>query len=72
MLKLARLQKKGCVGCKKCEKVCTKDAIKVVDNLAVIDYTKCSDCEDFGICARECTMGCISILDLCGLQSVKK
>ncbi len=64
--------KKGCIGCKKCEKVCTKDAIKVEDNLAVIDYTKCNDCEDFGICARECTMGCISILDLCGLHSVKK
>ena len=53
--------KNGCIGCKKCEKVCSTDAIKVQDNLAVIDYSKCPECEDFGICARECTTGCIRI-----------
>ena len=53
--------KNGCIGCKKCEKVCSTGAIKVQDNLAVIDYSKCPECEDFGVCARECTTGCIRI-----------
>lgn len=58
--------KSGCIGCRKCEKVCPLGAIKVVDNLAVIDYTKCPGCSDFGVCARECTVGCINISDLTG------
>lgn len=58
--------KSGCIGCKKCEKVCPSGAIKVVNNLAQIDYSKCPDCEDFGICARECTTGCIIISDFKG------
>ena len=58
--------KSGCIGCKKCEKVCPSGAIKVVNNLAQIDYSKCPDCEDFGICARECTTGCIVISDFTG------
>ena len=41
----------GCIGCKICEKNCPKDAIHVVDNLAVIDYEKCVNC---GICASKC------------------
>lgn len=41
----------GCIGCKICEKNCPKDAIKVVDNVAKIDYTKCVNC---GICAQKC------------------
>ena len=55
--------KNGCIGCKKCEKVCPLGAIKVTDNLAVIDYEKCTDCPDFGICARECTTGSIAFSD---------
>lgn len=58
--------KSGCIGCKKCEKVCPSGAIKVVNNLAQIDYSKCPDCNDFGICARECTTGCIIISDFKG------
>ncbi len=34
----------GCIGCKKCEKVCPSGAVKVTDNVAVIDYEKCTDC----------------------------
>lgn len=41
----------GCIGCKICEKNCPKDAIKVIDNVAKIDYTKCVNC---GICAEKC------------------
>ena len=29
-------------GCKKCEKVCKFDAVKVEDNLAMIDPEKCN------------------------------
>ena len=63
--------KNGCIGCKKCERVCKSGAIKVVNNLAVIDYSKCPDCDDFGICARECTAGCIVISDFDGIHRVK-
>jgi Na+-translocating ferredoxin:NAD+ oxidoreductase RNF subunit RnfB len=41
----------GCIGCKKCESVCPAEAIKVIDNLAVIDYTKCTSC---GKCVEVC------------------
>ncbi len=44
----------GCIGCKKCENACAKDAIHVVDNLAVIDYDKCIGC---GLCASVCPRG---------------
>ena len=41
----------GCLGCKICEKTCESDAIHVVDNLAIIDYSKCISC---GKCAPKC------------------
>ncbi len=53
----------GCIGCKKCEKACPEGAITVIDNLAVIDYAKCSAC---GKCAEVCTTGCIRIADFRG------
>ncbi len=60
----------GCIGCKKCERVCPQGAIKVVDNVAVIDYEKCTDCPDFGVCAKNCTTKCIMISDLSGMHRV--
>ena len=41
----------GCIGCKICEKNCEAGAITVVNNHAVIDYSKCTAC---GICAEKC------------------
>ncbi len=41
----------GCIGCKLCEKACEAGAISVVDNIARIDYTKCTGC---GACAEKC------------------
>lgn len=41
----------GCLGCKICVKTCKHDAIHVEDNLAVIDYSKCTGC---GECAEKC------------------
>ena len=43
----------GCIACKLCEKACKFDAIHVLDNLAVIDYTKCTSC---GECVKVCPM----------------
>jgi ferredoxin len=41
----------GCIACKICEKNCPVNAIKVIDNVAVIDQEKCISC---GICAAKC------------------
>lgn len=43
----------GCIACKLCEKACKFDAIHVVDNLAVIDYNKCTSCAE---CVKACPM----------------
>ena len=48
----------GCIACRLCEKACKFDAIHVVDNLAVIDYNKCTSC---GECVKVCPM--MSILE---------
>ena len=41
----------SCIGCGLCEKECKKDAIHVIDNLAVIDYAKCINCK---MCTKVC------------------
>ncbi|MCK9479359.1 MAG: RnfABCDGE type electron transport complex subunit B [Firmicutes bacterium] len=44
----------GCIACRLCEKACEFDAIKVVDNIAVIDYSKCTDCgKCFEVCPKK-------------------
>ncbi|MDR0862264.1 MAG: RnfABCDGE type electron transport complex subunit B [Oscillospiraceae bacterium] len=46
----------ACIGCKKCERECPSGAITVTDNLAQIDYDKCTNC---GHCVEACTVKCI-------------
>lgn len=48
----------GCIACRLCEKACKFDAIHVIDNLAVIDYHKCTSC---GECVKVCPVKCILI-----------
>ncbi len=46
----------GCIACKKCERTCPHDAIHVVEQLAQIDYEKCTSC---GACVAACPVKCI-------------
>lgn len=41
----------GCIGCKICEKNCAFDAIHVTNNLAKVDYDKCTHCM---VCVEKC------------------
>lgn len=50
--------KNACIGCKKCELNCPEKAIKVENNLAVIDYDKCT--------------GCGTCIELCPMHSIKR
>ena len=43
--------KTSCIACSLCEKNCPKNAIKVVDNLANMNYDLCDDC---GVCHEKC------------------
>lgn len=47
---------KCCIGCGKCAKVCTTNAIEVRQGLAAIDYRLCNGCED---CVQVCPRRCI-------------
>jgi electron transport complex protein RnfB len=51
-----RVCKVGCIACRRCEKSCKFEAIKVVNNLATIDYLKCKNC---GACVAACPRGII-------------
>ena len=48
--------KAGCIGCGKCQKVCTFDAIKIEGGVAYIDSQKCKLCRK---CVNECPTGAI-------------
>lgn len=48
----------GCIGCRLCQKTCKFDAIKVVGNVAVIDYQKCTSCLE---CVKVCPVKCIQL-----------
>ncbi len=66
---VARYCKNGCIGCLKCEKVCPADAIHVRDNLALIDYAKCTQC---GECVKVCPAKVIFPCDIENLRALLK
>lgn len=41
----------GCIACGICERICEYDSIHVKDNIAYIDYSKCTGC---GKCVEKC------------------
>lgn len=47
----------GCIGCRLCVKACEDKAIDVTNNLAKIDYEKCTQC---GACVEKCPTKAIS------------
>ncbi len=49
----------GCIGCTKCVKACPAEAISMDNNVAKIDYTRCTAC---GACAEGCPTGAIELL----------
>ncbi len=49
----------ACIACRICEKNCPAEAITVVDNLAVIDYAKCTRC---GVCVGKCPQKSIILI----------
>ena len=46
----------SCIACKMCERTCESGAVKVIDNLAVIDRSLCTGC---GKCKAACKRGVI-------------
>lgn len=53
--------KVGCIGCRICEKNCEFDAIHVFNNVAKIDYEKCTKC---GVCITKCPAKAIKNLNI--------
>lgn len=47
----------GCIACRKCEKACPVSAIKIIDNLAIIDY---HICDNRGECFKACPVNTIA------------
>ncbi|MCL2764404.1 MAG: RnfABCDGE type electron transport complex subunit B [Treponema sp.] len=47
---------RGCIGCGKCARECRDKAITIENNLAVINYEKCSGCNT---CIEVCVVKCI-------------
>ncbi|MBZ9625020.1 RnfABCDGE type electron transport complex subunit B [Clostridium sp. FP2] len=47
----------GCIACTMCVKVCPSEAITMVNNLATIDFEKCTQC---GLCSTKCPTKAIS------------
>ena len=59
MKKLAVPDKKICVACGVCLKVCPKEAISIYKGcFAQVAEEKCVGC---GLCARACPAGCITV-----------
>ncbi|MEG0373384.1 MAG: 4Fe-4S binding protein [Enterococcus sp.] len=46
----------GCITCNRCVKTCPQNAIKMVNNVAVIDPKLCINC---GECVEICPQNCI-------------
>ena len=53
---VAKVCANSCIACGMCERTCKFDAIHVIDNVAVIDYSKCKNCT---MCAKACPRNAI-------------
>ncbi len=53
-----KVKNEECVGCGACEDVCPQSAIKIENDIAVINEKDCVDC---GACVDECPNSAISM-----------
>lgn len=60
---------RGCIGCLLCGKVCPPQAITFVDNLPVIDSSKCDGC---GICIEKCPTNSLLAIQVKAVQEKLK
>jgi electron transport complex protein RnfB len=60
--------KVGCIGCKRCVKACTFDAMQFDHNLARVDHDKCTEC---GACVGTCPQHVIGDVGLTGEAHAK-
>ena len=62
MAKKALVDKKVCVACGVCKKICPKKAVILYRGCyAQVDNDKCVGC---GICSRNCPAGCIAVVEV--------
>jgi RnfABCDGE-type electron transport complex B subunit len=52
--------KTGCIKCMKCEKVCPKQCIKVVNGIPLVDYALCDSC---GLCVENCPTKVLALVE---------
>lgn len=64
----AKLCTKGCLGFGSCAKSCSKNAIRIVNGIAVVDRDLCIGC---GACAKVCPNGLIEIIPETAKYSVQ-
>ena len=54
----AKVNKEDCTGCGTCVDTCPVEAIKLKDDIAIIDEDECTEC---GACVDECPTDAITL-----------
>lgn len=57
----AFILEKLCRGCKRCVNICPEQAITMLTQLAIVDSSKCIECE---ACMEACMHGAITFVEL--------